>query len=357
MHIQSLIATLLLPCAVWSQSLRDSLIFIKSGEVYFDFGKADIRPEADSVLHLFAAEALKSANSMLYITAHTDAIGSNENNRLLSQRRGQAVKDSLLARNVPVERLEIKEFGEERPQATNDTDKGRQLNRRVTIDLYRKLRLTTMEGNIVDSLSGKGIVADVLINTGLWRDSIRTDSSGYYRAPLPLGATVTIDVFAPGYFFDTRQFKADNPKMKPLKIPLDDIQPGDMVDIKNLYFVGNQAILLERSKPELPKLLKFMNLNPGMKVEIAGHVNHPNLPPVTVDSWEYGLSVRRAKLVYDYLIEKKVEASRLTYKGYGNWQMRYPKARSNRDQELNRRVEIRVLETGEKLGKIGKDGY
>jgi outer membrane protein OmpA-like peptidoglycan-associated protein len=61
--------------------------------------------------------------------------------------------------------------------------------------------------------------------------------------------------------------------------------------------------------------------------------------------------------VYDYLIEKKVEASRLTYKGYGNWQMRYPKARSNRDQELNRRVEIRVLETGEKLGKIGKDGY
>jgi len=56
------------------------------------------------------------------------------------------------------------------------------------------------------------------------------------------------------------------------------------------------------------------------------------------------LSVRRAKFVFDYLIKNGIPAERLSFKGYGNWEMRYPKATSNKEQELNRRVEIRILE-------------
>jgi flagellar motor protein MotB len=85
-----------------------------------------------------------------------------------------------------------------------------------------------------------------------------------------------------------------------------------------------------------------MQINSTLDIEIAGHVNHPNRPPVVKESWEYKLSEARAKLVYDYLLENGIPAERVSWKGYGNWEMRYPHATSETDMALNRRVEIRV---------------
>lgn len=127
-----------------------------------------------------------------------------------------------------------------------------------------------------------------------------------------------------------------------LKLP--PLEKGETVDIDNLYFVGNQAVLLKKPLPELPKVLKFMQINSNIK--IAGHINRPKAPPVTKESWDYHLSLRRAKFVYNYLIENGIAESRLTYKGYGNWEMRFPQATSLQDQSANRRVEIRILERG-----------
>ncbi len=80
--------------------------------------------------------------------------------------------------------------------------------------------------------------------------------------------------------------------------------------------------------------------------KIAGHLNHPNSPRVARNSWNFDLSVRRALLVYNYLIERGIAEDRLSYNGYGNWEMRYPKATSAKETEANRRVEIRILKTG-----------
>ncbi len=129
-----------------------------------------------------------------------------------------------------------------------------------------------------------------------------------------------------------------------LDVQLPPVKEGKKVDIQNLYFVGNQAILLEKSEPELPKILKFMEINPHIKIEIAGHINRPKSPPVGIESWDYDLSRRRALLVYDYLIDNGIAKDRLTYKAYGNWEMRFPNATSDNEQAANRRVEIRVLE-------------
>ena len=89
-----------------------------------------------------------------------------------------------------------------------------------------------------------------------------------------------------------------------------------------------------------------MELNPAMKIEIAGHVNRPNNPPVPKDSWDFKLSEDRAKTVYNFLIEHGTSAERVSWKGYGNHQMRFPRATTEVEQALNRRVEIRVLEGG-----------
>jgi outer membrane protein OmpA-like peptidoglycan-associated protein len=139
-----------------------------------------------------------------------------------------------------------------------------------------------------------------------------------------------------------------------MEIPLLPVEVGEKVAIKNLYFVGNKAILLKKSQPELPKVLKFMLLNPKIKIEIAGHINAPGRTLSQLQLWEKDLSTDRAKTVYDYLIKNNISTDRLSYKGYANTQMLFPKVGSSEKQQAqNRRVEIRVLETGEQLSELG----
>jgi len=322
----------------------DSLMVLEKQEIYFDFGQHDLRPEADSFLTQVALVCAGKANIKVKITAHTDAIGSNVANQSLSLRRGDAVKQALIAKGIAAEKIGATVFGEEDPIASNDTEAGRQRNRRATVEVMELIPMVYLSGQIKDQETGLGIQADVIVRTKETRDSIRTDSAGYFKSAVPDGAVVGIDVYAKGYFFETQMTKVSRGKnFAPIEIPLPIIKVGEKVAIKNLYFVGDQAVLLERSLPELPKILKFMQLNDRTAIEIGGHVNVPNKAPGFASDDEVDLSLRRAQLVYDYLIENKISPDRLQFKGYGNAQMKYPTATSLKHQEMNRRVEIKII--------------
>jgi outer membrane protein OmpA-like peptidoglycan-associated protein len=127
-------------------------------------------------------------------------------------------------------------------------------------------------------------------------------------------------------------------------IVLSPAKVGETAVLRDLFFVGDEAILLKVSEPELPKILKFMQLNPDLKVEIAGHINGPNLVMRNEPLWRQSLSERRAKVVYDYLLKNGIPAGRMTWKGYMNTQMLFPNPKSEQESEQNRRVEIRVVE-------------
>lgn len=317
---------------------------ILSKEVYFDFGKYTIRPDADSTLREILAFCDNRKNISIHMTAHTDAIGSDANNLTLSKNRMAAVQQFLEERGLQADSISTAVFGEKNPVANNDTETGRRQNRRATIDIYEFQKLFKIEGEVRDKETGKGIEADVIVRTKDTRDSIRTDTSGRFESLVPLGAVVGVETYAKGYFLESVMLKALPNRMPELKIDLPPIRAGEAIDLKNLYFVGNQAVLLDKSKPELPKILKFMQINSCAKIEIAGHINLPNRPPVGETTWHYDLSVNRAKLIYDYLLVNGIPEKRLAYKGYGNWEMRYPKARTEQLQAKNRRVEIRILE-------------
>lgn len=333
---------LLLSGTLKAQLTFDSLTLLDSKVVYFDFGKSDLRPESDSVLREVDTIFRKSDNVTIHLTAHTDAIGDNQSNQVLSDRRARRVRDALLELEIPDSALVIETFGEQLPVAANDDEQGRQLNRRVTIDLYQARLMRYLEGQIKDELTQEGIPADIVLHGNDFRDSLQTDSIGKFRHPVPDNVVIGIDVFAEDHFFETKMVKVQKGVRLDLLLP--PANKGAVADINNLYFVGNQAVLLPSSEPELPKVLRFMQVNPQLKIEIAGHINQPNQPPVARDSWDWKLSIARAKLVYDYLLENKIDSSRISYKGYGNTQMRYPRARSAEEQSQNRRVEIRVLE-------------
>jgi len=336
--------TILLLSLTFSLSAQtfDTLQLLSSTAVYFDFGKAEIRTDADSSLRFFVENMPKTVDS-IYVTAHTDSIGNPQRNLLLSRKRANAVIDTLTRMGIDSNWFEVDVFGERDPVSKNSSKEGRQRNRRATIEAFRTIKMKYITGKIVDLKTGEGIEnANVIVRSKISRDSVFTDSTGTFKAKAPLGGIVGVDVFAEDYFFETLMKKLGG-KKEELKVELQSLEAGASVDLKNFYFHGGVAILLDRSKPELPKLLRFMQYNKDLKVEIAGHVNVPNEPPVNTQSPSYTLSVKRAKLVYDYLVENGVEEERMKFKGYGNWKMRFPQARSNTDQQANRRVEIKVL--------------
>jgi outer membrane protein OmpA-like peptidoglycan-associated protein len=115
-----------------------------SGDVLFDFDKADIRPEAEPVLNRVAEVLVQHPDAAVTIAGHTDAKGSDSYNLKLSQRRAASVKDWLVANGgVDGDNMRTRGFGESRPVARNanpdgsDNPEGRQKNRRVEISVRK----------------------------------------------------------------------------------------------------------------------------------------------------------------------------------------------------------------------------
>ncbi len=102
--------------------------------IYFDTGKADVKPESDAALKEIAKLLQQDANLKLYVVGHTDNQGGLEMNMDLSRRRGDAVVKVLTAKyGVAAERLRAAGDGPTAPVASNDTEEGRAKNRRVEL--------------------------------------------------------------------------------------------------------------------------------------------------------------------------------------------------------------------------------
>lgn len=112
------------------------------GAVYFDFDRSVLKSSETAKLDKAAASYNKrqSESARLVISAegHTDAMGTEAYNTALSERRAQVVKQYLVKKGVPAEKIFISALGEGRPAATNDTEQGRALNRRVEVNLIEK---------------------------------------------------------------------------------------------------------------------------------------------------------------------------------------------------------------------------
>ena len=106
--------------------------------IFYDFDKASLRKESISELDRLT-ELLKENPSMrIELSSHTDSKGTDEYNVKLSQMRAQAVVDYLKYRSINADRLVAMGYGELKPVATNETDEGRQLNRRTEFKILSK---------------------------------------------------------------------------------------------------------------------------------------------------------------------------------------------------------------------------
>ncbi len=108
-------------------------------KVMFDTGKATIKVDSHQLLKDVAEVMAKHKNiKKIGIEGHTDSVGKNKSNKRLSNNRAKAVKDFLISVGVDESRLQSEGFGEEKPIATNDTDEGKEKNRRVEFNILEQ---------------------------------------------------------------------------------------------------------------------------------------------------------------------------------------------------------------------------
>lgn len=103
------------------------------GDVLFDFDKSVIKADATPILDHVAVVLKNNPGVKVSLDGHTDSVGSDAYNMGLSKRRANAVKAYLVKKGIDASRLSTAGFGESKPVASNDTDQGRSLNRRVEI--------------------------------------------------------------------------------------------------------------------------------------------------------------------------------------------------------------------------------
>lgn len=201
-----------------------------------------------------------------------------------------------------------------------------------------------LAGKVYDAKTNKPLGAKfqlIDLATGqVMVESYSDQSNGKYLVSLPIDKDYALNVSSDGFLFYSENFTlkegtAQDPFTK--DVPLQQIEVGKSVVLKNVFFETNKFDLKPTSKIELDKLVDFLTKNPTLEIELGGHTDNVGNAKMNIT-----LSQNRAKSVYAYLIEKGIIATRLTTKGYG---ANKPIASNDTEEGRaeNRRTEFKVI--------------
>ncbi|SEB20279.1 OmpA family protein [Pedobacter hartonius] len=183
----------------------------------------------------------------------------------------------------------------------------------------KPLPITYVKGIVRDKETHNFLEANVQVVNLKTKESKFNDftskDNGEFLAVMPLGSAYAFNAIADGYLFYSDNFElstATPGKPYVLEIYLEKLKPGGNVILRNIFFDTNKFELLPASVTELTNLLQLLQANTTTGIEIQGHTD--NVGNATDNQ---KLSFQRAKAVYDYLVNHKIEAGRLRFKGFG----------------------------------------
>lgn len=111
---------------------------VRLQNIFFDYGKSDLRPESFPELDRVVKLLNENPNMKIEVGGHTDNQGNEVFNMNLSESRAQSVKNYFVSKNISEIRIIAKGYGKDKPVESNDTEDGRQLNRRVEFTILKK---------------------------------------------------------------------------------------------------------------------------------------------------------------------------------------------------------------------------
>lgn len=210
--------------------------------------------------------------------------------------------------------------------------------------------VTYIKGIVLDQESEKPLKANIVLynnETGETVINLRTDLDTFFLA-LPYGIDYNLTVEQTGYAFysDAFKLKESNTKINPftLNISLSKIlkhgenSESPPIVLNNIFFKSNSYELdTLLSKIELGNLLSLLKNNEGLNLKIIGHTDN-----VGDDFYNLDLSEKRAKSVYEFLINNNVGSLRLSFKGMGET-IPIDTNETKEGRRKNRRTEFVIL--------------
>lgn len=218
-------------------------------------------------------------------------------------------------------------------------------------DIYRiglpaELRpkpVSLVSGRVYNRKDNKAVPATVYyedLETGKVLGSVRTNAqTGEYQIILVVGKKYGYYAIADKFLSQSENKDLVNLveyKKESQNLTLVPIESGQSITMNNLFFESKQFALKNESFLELNRIVKFLEQNPTVKIEIGGHTDD-----VGSDENNLVLSEKRAFEVYMNLISKSVSKDRLTYVGYGETKPKVPNI-NDQNRGMNRRVELMI---------------
>jgi outer membrane protein OmpA-like peptidoglycan-associated protein len=117
---------------------NDMLLVRFDSDILFRTDSAQLGPAARGTVEEVANVLTEYRKTAVVVQGHTDSVGPTNHNMNLSQRRAESVESALVSHGVASQRVVANGYGETMPVATNNSERGRQLNRRVEILLKAK---------------------------------------------------------------------------------------------------------------------------------------------------------------------------------------------------------------------------
>lgn len=207
----------------------------------------------------------------------------------------------------------------------------------------RPLRTLWAEGKVYDDKTKAGLPSTVVltdVDTRQIISKLQTDEDGNYLVTIPVGKNYAFNVHRKGYLFYSQNYDMNHVSSDSVfhvDIPLEPIAANAKVILKNVFFDTKKTDLKPESISELDDVVRLMNENPNMKILISGFTDN-----VGTKADNLKLSTGRAVSVVNYLLAKRVNNSRLSFKGFGEAK---PIATNETEQgrALNRRTEMSVV--------------
>ena len=182
------------------------------------------------------------------------------------------------------------------------------------------------------------------------RSSVKTTIVSYYGGTntLPgLEMNRRVQLHAHKAVFQSKEKDTISQTSEP---PLGNLDPGHeehdtlrVINLQNLYFYPDRAILTNESVPYLQELAEQLKAYPSATFDIVGHINYQSRLDSTHLKDLYRLSEQRAKAVYDYLAEHGIPPAKMKYKGVGNSQPLIAAPRNDDERRKNMRVQVIIM--------------
>ncbi len=118
------------------QRVEEGIAVSFDSGILFTFDSSELRPEARENLNKLTEILNRDTNTNLLIVGHTDWIGSETYNQGLSMRRALSAANYIISQGISRDRIDVEGRGEYEPIADNETEEGRQLNRRVEVAIF-----------------------------------------------------------------------------------------------------------------------------------------------------------------------------------------------------------------------------